>query len=299
MRKFGFFILGVLFGIAITIAFAYIYGKTIEKQPPEINSGLSFFDEPGERITAKGFVENENVDGFEVFQVLGKGAALATGDEWFSRDLVVLLWNESGTDYYDNQTVTAQSGECFRQIGIYKYKTVNDVEKTVPIVKLMDNEIGIHNTIENNNSNYVFFDKKGEVMSDKSYKVSRIVSEGAALARGKSEYGSSYYGLEVLLWDENSNYYDDQVVKAPNGKCFRQIGIYKSGFSTYPIVTLANSVTGVKPETKETTQKVEKPRLDGIDGNKIIEPQISTESSKTETTNPKLDKNKAYRLVRD
>ena len=144
-----------------------------------------------------------------------------------------------------------------------------------------------------------FFDEPGEIMSDKSYKVSRVVSDGAALARGKGEYGSSYYGLEVLLWDENANYYDDQIVKAPNGKCFRQIGIYKNGFSTYPIVTLTNSVSGQKSETKKTTQKIEKPKIIDVDRNRIIEPTISTESSKTETSNPKLDKNKAYRLVRD
>ena len=77
-------------------------------------------------------------------------------------------------------------------------------------------------------------------MSDKSYKVERVLDDGSAIARGKSEYGSSYYGLNVLIWDENANFYDDQIVKAPDGQCFRQIGIYKSVLETYPIVTLTD-----------------------------------------------------------
>jgi hypothetical protein len=142
-----------------------------------------------------------------------------------------------------------------------------------------------------------FFDEPGEVMSDKSYKVTRVLDKGSALARGKSEYGSSYYGLEVLLWDEEANYYDDQIVKAPNGKCFRQIGIYKSGLSTYPIVTLKNGNSGQKSEAKKTTSKIEKPKNNNFETNSRVEPK--TEPQTNESNNVKLDKNKAYRLVRD
>lgn len=287
-------------GVALTFLAAYLINRAKF-------SGITFFDEPGEIVTAQTISgRTETVNSFEVFQVLGDGVALATGDEWFTRDLIVLLWNEEGKPYYDNQSVIASKGNCFKQIGIYKYKSRDKMHRTIPVVTLLDCEceimededVPIKEKLVSDNG-MTFFDEPGEIMSDKSYKVSRVVSDGAALARGKGEYGSSYYGLEVLLWDENANYYDDQIVKAPNGKCFRQIGIYKNGFSTYPIVTLTNSVSGQKSETKKTTQKIEKPKIIDVDRNRIIEPTISTESSKTETSNPKLDKNKAYRLVRD
>ena len=178
----------------------------------------------------------------KVFQALGDGFALAMGDEWYSSDLIVLLCNSEEKPYHDNQNVIASKGECFRQIGIYKYKSKDKMNRTVPVVMLMDGEmeelIEEPTIIEKKNSNYTFFDEPGEVMTDKSYKVDRVLDDGSAIARGKREYGSTYLGLEVLLHEENANYYNDQIVKAPNGKCFRQVGIYKSWSKTIPIVKL-------------------------------------------------------------
>lgn len=296
MRKIWVYLLGVLSGVVLTFLASYLINKIKL-------SDIMFFDEPGEIVTAQTLSGNSQaVKSFEVFQVLDDGVALATGDEWFSRDLIVLLWNENGEPYYDSQSVVASYGKCFRQIGIYKYKSRDKMHRTIPVVTLMDDEILEKDeapdieqyTLDNGMS---FFDKPGEVMSDKSYKVTRVLYNGSALARGKSEYGSSYYGLEVLLWDEEANYYDDQIVKAPNGKCFRQIGIYKSGFSTYPIVTLKDSNSGQKSEAKKTTSKVEKPKNNNFEMDSRVEHQ--TEPQTTETNNVKLDKNKAYRLVRD
>lgn len=299
MRKVWIFLFGVLSGVALTFLAAYLINRAKF-------SGITFFDEPGEIVTAQTFSGNlQAVKCFEVFQVLGDGVALAKGDDLYSYDLIVLLWNDGGELYYDNQNVIAPKGKCFRQIGIYKYESKEKMQRTIPVVTLMDSDmVEANHEPEILKSIYdkgmTFFDEAGEVMSDKSYKVYRVVGDGAALARGKYEYGSAYVGLEVLLWDEDANYYDDQIVKAPQGMCFRQVGIYKSGFKTYPIVTLKNgSDNGQKAEPKKTTQKVDKTRSKNLDGNRIIDPQISSESSKAETSNPKLDKNKAYRLVRD
>lgn len=295
MRKIWVYLLGVLSGVVLTFLASYLINKTKL-------SGIMFFDEPGEIVTAQTLSGNSQaVKSFEVFQVLDNGVALATGNEWFSRDLIVLLWNENGEPYYDNQSVVASNGKCFRQIGIYKYKSRDKMHRTIPVVILMDGEILEEDempgrkqyTYDNGMS---FFDEPGEVMSDKSYQVSQVVSDGAALARGKNKYGY-YFGLEVLLWDEEANYYDDQIVKAPNGKCFKQIGIYKSGFSTYPIVTLKNGDVGQKSEAKKTTSKVEKPKNNNFETNSRVDHQ--TELQTTESNNVKLDKNKAYRLVRD
>lgn len=209
------------------------------------NSDIYYFDEPGEILTAEHLGENEAVKNLKVFQVFEDGFALAMGDEWYSRDLIVLLCNGEERPYHDNQNVIASKGECFRQIGIYKYKSKDKMHRTVPVVMLMDGEfeefIEEPSITEKWNGNYTFFETPGDVMSDNSYKVDRVLDDGSAIARGKSEYGSSYYGLEVLLWDETANYYDDQIVKAPNGKCFRQIGLYKSWMyfdKTLPVVTI-------------------------------------------------------------
>ena len=294
MRKIWVYLFGVLSGVVLAFLASYIINKTKL-------SGITFFDEPGEIMTVQSlFGKTEIVNSLEVFQTLGEGAALAKGNDLYSYDLIVLLWNDEGEPYYNNQDVIAPKGKCFRQIGIYKYESKDKMYRTVPVVTLMDGEILEEDDSDRKLFSYdngmSFFDEPGEVMSDKSYQVSRVVSDGAALARGKNKYGY-YYGLEVLLWDVEANYYDDQIVKAPNGKCFKQIGIYKSGFSTYPIVALKNDDVGKKSEAKKTTSKVEKPKSNNFEMNSRVEHQ--SEPQTTKSNNVKLDKNKAYRLVRD
>lgn len=231
MKNIWAYLLGVLTGIIVTIgAFFVLYILGGDR-----SSDITFFDEPGKVITAQTFTgETVPVKGFEVFQVLDDGAALATGNEFYDRDLVVLLWNDDGMTYYDNQEVTAPRGKCFRQIGIFKYQAKNGNDKAVPVVALMEGS-------SNNVDGMSFYDEPGEVMSDKSFKVTRVLDTGVALARGKNEYGSLYYGLEVVLWDDEMDFYDDQIVKAPNGQSFRKVGIYKDGRNTYPIVSYKKS----------------------------------------------------------
>ena len=40
----------------------------------------------------------------------------------------------------------------------------------------------------------------------------------------KDDYSSGVY---LLVNNENKSYYDDQVIKLPTGKCFKQIGTYQ------------------------------------------------------------------------
>lgn len=88
------------------------------------------------------------------------------------------------------------------------------------------------------------FEQPSEVMTSKSYEVLQVVAGGNALANAESDYGT-YYGMVVLfLADENSNYYDDQIIRVPQGKCVRQVGIYqyntKNGYKTVPAVRILN-----------------------------------------------------------
>lgn len=198
-------------------------------------------------MTVECFGRTEQVKSFKVFQTLGVDAGLAYGDDFCSRDLLVLFCSDNGQSVFDNQTVVAPKGMCFRQIGIYKYKSKDKQHRTIPVVMLMDGEIEEDvdepAITKKQNTNYTFFDEPGEVMPDKSYRVDRVLEDGSAIAQGKeNERDNKYrFGLKVLLWDENANFYNDQIVEAPNGNCFRQIGIYKWFFETYPVVTLTDN----------------------------------------------------------
>lgn len=101
--------------------------------------------------------------------------------------------------------------------------------------------------VENNSSRIqglTLFEQPGEVMTAKSYEVLQVVDGGNALANAESGY-DTYFGMVVLfLADENTNYYDDQIIKVPQGKCVRQVGTYqyptKNGYKTVPAVRIVN-----------------------------------------------------------
>jgi hypothetical protein len=229
MKKIWVFILGILSGVVLTIVALLVIGSVMNK-----NNGINFFDEPGEVV---------NVSELEVFQVLGDGVALANESPFGMT--VYLIYDENGNSYYDNQIVSVPNGKCFRQVGTYKYKANNGMLKTVPVVTLIDGEYGGENDsfdtdMNKSTSQFMreanFFDEPGDVLSNKSFKVSSVLEDGVAIARGKDEIGY-YYGLEVVLFDTTKVFYDDQIVKLQGGKVFRQIGTYKYMFHTYPIVS--------------------------------------------------------------
>ena len=121
MKRWLVFLLGVLTGAILTVIILTAIGNAVNA-----DSGMSFFDQPGEVISAQSF---------RVFQTLNNGSALAWRDNDF--DLVALLWTEDGRSFYDNQVIKASPKKVFRQIGLYRYST-KDGKKTVPIVSLMD-----------------------------------------------------------------------------------------------------------------------------------------------------------------
>ncbi|MBO7489516.1 MAG: hypothetical protein J6T88_04475 [Bacteroidales bacterium] len=129
MKKIWVYILGILTGVVLTFIVLFI----IAKAASGANNGMTFFDKPGQVMEESSY---------KVFQSLGKGYALANGCSDNKYDLylglTVLIYNEDGKTYYDDQIITAPKGKCFRQIGIYRYPTRMDVDKTVPIVMLMD-----------------------------------------------------------------------------------------------------------------------------------------------------------------
>lgn len=135
MKKKWIYLLGVLTGAVVTFIILMIIGlQNIKKA----NTPMTFFEQVGEEF---------NISYCRVFQALEKGAALAYGSYnaitidgkiHLNKNLIVLLYNEDGIPYYDDQVIGANQDQCFRQVGIYRYQTKSKDTKTVPIVMLMD-----------------------------------------------------------------------------------------------------------------------------------------------------------------
>ena len=91
------------------------------------------------------------------------------------------------------------------------------------------------------------FEKRGQAMTEGSFKIFQTLDDKHALASGVSneEYGW-YMGITVMIiGNENDHFYDDQIIKKTSGKKFYQVGTYKyqtksEDFKTVPIVALLN-----------------------------------------------------------
>ena len=123
MKKFLLVFGGFVAGIIVTFLVLYIIART--NRSNDEFTGLTMFSETGECIKTEGEIE--------VFQVIKPNIALArTGD--YSEGIFVLLINNDGKTYYDEQKITIPDNKCARQVGTYQYTTKNGMEKTVPAV---------------------------------------------------------------------------------------------------------------------------------------------------------------------
>ncbi len=134
MRKWLVFLLGFIVGIIFTSISVVFIAVSIADQGVSDN-GMTFFEQPGECL---------GTDRFEVLQAIDGNYALAYKQEYdrflgyTNTSLLVLVTNDNGEYYYDEQVIKVPKGKCMRQIGIYRYQTKSEDWKTVPIVKLMD-----------------------------------------------------------------------------------------------------------------------------------------------------------------
>ena len=128
MKNLLFFIGGLLSGIVLTIA-AILFLGFIQRNTL---IGATYFDQPGDII---------DCNSFETFQVLNPTSALVTehSEYGFNSSLTVyLLVNDENKYYYDDEVIDIPSDKVVRQIGVYKYSTKQETEKTVPIIKIFD-----------------------------------------------------------------------------------------------------------------------------------------------------------------
>ena len=128
MKKWMLFVGGIVTGIVLTFLFLF----AVAAFQGNSGNGATYFEKPGQVI------EGTSV---QVFQVLEPGAALVHAQSDRS-DLylgaVYLITNDEGKYYYDDEIIKVPEDKVFRQVGIYKYPTKNDFEKTVPIIQIMD-----------------------------------------------------------------------------------------------------------------------------------------------------------------
>ena len=219
MKKWIIYVLGVITGIILTFVFAFCVNLSN-------NSGiigLEMLEEPGD------YMEYSQ---FEVFQVVESGCALAYADESFG-SIVFIIPNES-QQFYDDQKIVLKNDQCAQHVGTYKYSTKVEIEKTVPAIRIVDGvELPKSNrtVTEKKDFGKTLFEKPGECVSRKNFEVQKVLDSGDAIALEIRETISGHVftsDLEVLiLAQEGSNFYNNQIVKAPKGKCARQIGNYK------------------------------------------------------------------------
>ena len=140
MKKFLIFIAGGIVGALIAFAVPYFMGE----EDDDYYQSLVLFEEIGECVSTSNF---------KILQVTQGGAlALELIDPNFKdlgipsnladllnlpSGLVVFFKDETGAAYYDGQVVKMPKGMCAKQIGVYRYLTAEETEKTVPVVEIM------------------------------------------------------------------------------------------------------------------------------------------------------------------
>lgn len=118
---------GIVTGIILTFAFFFLVA--LGNANGSSNDNIVMLDEPQQEIKAKSF---------EVMQVLPDGSALATVEDYPNLGTVVMFLAEKGISYYDDQKIEVPAGKHVMQVGTYKYMTRSEMEKTVPIVEILD-----------------------------------------------------------------------------------------------------------------------------------------------------------------
>lgn len=126
------FILTYVAGIVTGCVLLFVIGCIINaKNSSAQKEDIVMFDSPRNAVPGKSF---------KVVQVLPDGNALARIDNVYDDNfgVVVLFLGDESTSYYDDQKIEIPKGKVAKQIGNYSYMTRMEIEKTVPVVKIMD-----------------------------------------------------------------------------------------------------------------------------------------------------------------
>lgn len=133
-----------------------------------------------------------------------------------------LIWKDGTNRNTDNKTEVSETAPTIIR------QTNNEITKknTVANEKLAEE---MHELLHNSYylSHWLEFKKNGKLINERSFKVFHVLFDGQALVYGKDEYGY-YNGVVYLLIDkEDSEMYDDQIIKVPKGKIVKRHGTYQ------------------------------------------------------------------------
>lgn len=98
------------------------------------NGPATIFDEPRDCVTSKS-LKVEDI--FESKYVVAKELFEGLEEYGATTDLTVVFIDNNNT-YYTDQVITIPRGKCVRQIGVYKSTHYLYNDKTLPIVKIMN-----------------------------------------------------------------------------------------------------------------------------------------------------------------
>lgn len=140
MKKWLIFGGGVLTGVVLTFVFSFIFSNNYSNKDRENDESVTWFDKPGDVVEVKSF---------KVFQVIDKNAALVNGQSLMDIDnlelgiesytgTVYLMINQDDKYYYDDEVIKVPENKVARQVGVLRYPTKSDFNKTVPIIQIMN-----------------------------------------------------------------------------------------------------------------------------------------------------------------
>lgn len=118
---------GIVTGIILTFVILLFVAKSNSSNSS--NNDMVIFEQPQQIIDVKSF---------EIMQVLPDGNALATVESPENFGMIVMFRAKGNASYYDDQKIEIPTGKCARQIGTYRYMTRNNIEKTVPIIDIVN-----------------------------------------------------------------------------------------------------------------------------------------------------------------
>ena len=103
----------------------------------------------------------------------------------------------------------------------------------------------VSNTNNNGYPGLTKFEQEGKCIIARQIKIMQTLKPDMALAHAKTQPNAIYDPNEILvllLGDETTNYYDDEKINIPKGKCAKQVGTYqyeaKMGIKTVPAVII-------------------------------------------------------------
>jgi lipopolysaccharide export LptBFGC system permease protein LptF len=144
-------------------------------------------------------------------------------------------------------------GVCLTVTILYFLSSSSPVPKANQDAETLISQAKEENEVEDNRDGVTIFEEAGDIINEKSIKVFQVIAEDAALANGDTELigGTSLKGMYAgpvyaIVSKQKNAYYDDQIIKLPKGKVFRQIGVYKyptqkDVIKTVPIIAIMDN----------------------------------------------------------